>query len=172
MSLIHLHLWKLIDLRLRGHGWHDVVSYSSNGLREGLLDLLMDEGLVSDVQRLAADVDEQLNAFDAELALESRQRLEALRVRHLEAGLRYSAQFALDRAGEAGRRLPLTISCVLFAAPGAEVDHLVALLEGYGVEASTGVAANLEAVTMGMGGNIAWPALLRKLDRESPGYQD
>lgn len=35
-----------------------------------------------------------------------------------------------------------------------------------------GVAANLEAVTMGLGGNIAWPALLRKLDRESPGYKD
>ena len=35
-----------------------------------------------------------------------------------------------------------------------------------------GVAANIDAVTMGMGGNIAWPALLRKLDRESPGYRD
>lgn len=35
-----------------------------------------------------------------------------------------------------------------------------------------GVSANIDAVTMGMGGNIAWPALLRKLDREMPGYRD
>ena len=35
-----------------------------------------------------------------------------------------------------------------------------------------GVAANIQAVTMGMGGDIAWPALLRKLDRELPGYRN
>jgi ribulose-5-phosphate 4-epimerase/fuculose-1-phosphate aldolase len=33
-----------------------------------------------------------------------------------------------------------------------------------------GVKANVEAVTKGMGGGLAWPGLLRKLDRESPGY--
>jgi ribulose-5-phosphate 4-epimerase/fuculose-1-phosphate aldolase len=27
-------------------------------------------------------------------------------------------------------------------------------------------------VTLGMGGALAWPALLRKLDRKNPGYQD
>jgi ribulose-5-phosphate 4-epimerase/fuculose-1-phosphate aldolase len=35
-----------------------------------------------------------------------------------------------------------------------------------------GVKANVEAVTRGMGGALAWPALLRKLDRLSPGYRD
>jgi ribulose-5-phosphate 4-epimerase/fuculose-1-phosphate aldolase len=34
-----------------------------------------------------------------------------------------------------------------------------------------GVKANIEAVTKGMGGALAWPALRRKLDRESPGYK-
>ena len=33
-----------------------------------------------------------------------------------------------------------------------------------------GVKANVQKVTAGMGGNIAWPALLRKLDRVNPGY--
>ena len=27
-------------------------------------------------------------------------------------------------------------------------------------------------VTKGMGGNLAWPGLLRKLDRQNPGYAD
>jgi ribulose-5-phosphate 4-epimerase/fuculose-1-phosphate aldolase len=36
----------------------------------------------------------------------------------------------------------------------------------------SGVKANVEAVTRGMGGALAWPALLRKLDRESPGYAE
>lgn len=35
-----------------------------------------------------------------------------------------------------------------------------------------GVKANVMAVTKGMGGALAWPALLRKLDRESPNYAD
>ncbi len=35
-----------------------------------------------------------------------------------------------------------------------------------------GVKANLEAVTKGMGGGIAWPALRRKLDRTDPGYRN
>jgi ribulose-5-phosphate 4-epimerase/fuculose-1-phosphate aldolase len=33
-----------------------------------------------------------------------------------------------------------------------------------------GVKKNVLAVTKGMGGALAWPGLLRKLDRESPGY--
>jgi len=33
-----------------------------------------------------------------------------------------------------------------------------------------GVKANVAAVTKGMGGALAWPGLLRKLDRENPGY--
>lgn len=35
-----------------------------------------------------------------------------------------------------------------------------------------GIAAQAEAVTRGMGGEIAWPALLRKLDRKDPSYRD
>jgi ribulose-5-phosphate 4-epimerase/fuculose-1-phosphate aldolase len=33
-----------------------------------------------------------------------------------------------------------------------------------------GVKQNVMAVSKGLGGALAWPALLRKLDRESPGY--
>jgi ribulose-5-phosphate 4-epimerase/fuculose-1-phosphate aldolase len=35
-----------------------------------------------------------------------------------------------------------------------------------------GVKANVEAVTRGMGGALAWPALLRKLDRLGANYRD
>lgn len=35
-----------------------------------------------------------------------------------------------------------------------------------------GVEANIELVLKGMGGNIAWPALLRRLDRIDPSYRD
>jgi ribulose-5-phosphate 4-epimerase/fuculose-1-phosphate aldolase len=35
-----------------------------------------------------------------------------------------------------------------------------------------GVKANVEAVTKGLGGALAWPGLLRRLDRRSPGYAD
>ena len=35
-----------------------------------------------------------------------------------------------------------------------------------------GVEANLDLVLKGMGGNIAWPALLRRLDRIDPSYRD
>jgi len=35
-----------------------------------------------------------------------------------------------------------------------------------------GVKANLEAVTKGMGGALAWPALRRKLDRTDPSYKE
>jgi len=34
-----------------------------------------------------------------------------------------------------------------------------------------GVKANVDAVTKGLGGAIAWPALRRKLDRLDPGYK-
>jgi ribulose-5-phosphate 4-epimerase/fuculose-1-phosphate aldolase len=35
-----------------------------------------------------------------------------------------------------------------------------------------GVKANVAAVTRGLGGALAWPGLLRKLDRVSPGYAE
>jgi len=35
-----------------------------------------------------------------------------------------------------------------------------------------GVKANVQVVTKGMMGGLAWPGLLRKLDRVSPGYKD
>ena len=35
----------------------------------------------------------------------------------------------------------------------------------------TGVKANVAMVTKGMGGQIAWPALLRKLGRVNPGHE-
>lgn len=35
-----------------------------------------------------------------------------------------------------------------------------------------GVMANAEIVLGGMGGQLAWPALLRKLDRKDPSYKD
>jgi ribulose-5-phosphate 4-epimerase/fuculose-1-phosphate aldolase len=35
-----------------------------------------------------------------------------------------------------------------------------------------GVKANISAVTKGMGGELVWPGLLRRLDRQSPGYAD
>ncbi|WP_298933411.1 class II aldolase/adducin family protein [uncultured Ramlibacter sp.] len=35
-----------------------------------------------------------------------------------------------------------------------------------------GMGQVMKTVTAGQGANIAWPALLRKLDRESPGYKD
>jgi ribulose-5-phosphate 4-epimerase/fuculose-1-phosphate aldolase len=34
-----------------------------------------------------------------------------------------------------------------------------------------GVKANVAAVTRGLGGGLAWPGLLRRLDRSSPGYR-
>ena len=34
-----------------------------------------------------------------------------------------------------------------------------------------GVKANIAAVTKGLGGGLAWPALLRRLDRVNPGYR-
>jgi hypothetical protein len=35
-----------------------------------------------------------------------------------------------------------------------------------------GVKANIAAVTKGMGSELVWPGLLRKLDRDNPGYAD
>jgi len=37
---------------------------------------------------------------------------------------------------------------------------------------TAGVKENVAAVTRGLGGALAWPGLLRKLDRLSPGYAD
>lgn len=36
----------------------------------------------------------------------------------------------------------------------------------------SGIAAQAEQVTKGLGGMLAWPALLRKLDRRDPGFRD
>ena len=35
-----------------------------------------------------------------------------------------------------------------------------------------GMAQVMKTVTAGQGANIAWPALIRKLDRIDPGYKD
>jgi hypothetical protein len=35
-----------------------------------------------------------------------------------------------------------------------------------------GVKAAVQQVLRGMGGQLAWPGLLRKLDRRNPGYAD
>ncbi|MGH7128271.1 MAG: class II aldolase/adducin family protein, partial [Planctomycetaceae bacterium] len=35
-----------------------------------------------------------------------------------------------------------------------------------------GIAAQAEQVTKGLGGQLAWPALLRKLDRRDPSFRD
>ena len=35
-----------------------------------------------------------------------------------------------------------------------------------------GVKANVAAVTKGLGGDLVWPGLLRRLDRQNPGYAD
>jgi len=35
-----------------------------------------------------------------------------------------------------------------------------------------GAQAQWEAVTRGAGGGLAWPALLRRLDRADPGYRE
>ena len=35
-----------------------------------------------------------------------------------------------------------------------------------------GIAKQAERATLGLGGNLAWPALLRKLDRSDPSYKD
>jgi hypothetical protein len=35
-----------------------------------------------------------------------------------------------------------------------------------------GIVAQVEMVTKGAGGKLAWPGLLRKLDRRDPSYRD
>jgi hypothetical protein len=35
-----------------------------------------------------------------------------------------------------------------------------------------GIKAQVEQVTRGLGGQIAWPGLLRKLDRRDPSFRD
>jgi ribulose-5-phosphate 4-epimerase/fuculose-1-phosphate aldolase len=37
---------------------------------------------------------------------------------------------------------------------------------------TAGVKENVRAVTRGLGGSLAWPGLLRMLDRQNPGYRD
>ena len=45
-------------------------------------------------------------------------------------------------------------------------------LVSVGAPVLEGVQANVQAVTKGLGGALAWPGLLRKLDRRSPGYRE
>ena len=46
------------------------------------------------------------------------------------------------------------------------------MVEGKPINANRGIKAAAAQVTRGLGGNIAWPALLRKLDREQPDYKN
>jgi ribulose-5-phosphate 4-epimerase/fuculose-1-phosphate aldolase len=50
-------------------------------------------------------------------------------------------------------------------AGGQKVRHIPAPIVA-------GAQAQWDQVTRGAGGDLAWPALLRKLDRENPGYRD
>jgi ribulose-5-phosphate 4-epimerase/fuculose-1-phosphate aldolase len=54
---------------------------------------------------------------------------------------------------------------VMAQAGGKELVHVDPRIVG-------GVKANVDAVTRGMGGGIAWPALRRKLDRLDRSYAD
>jgi ribulose-5-phosphate 4-epimerase/fuculose-1-phosphate aldolase len=67
----------------------------------------------------------------------------------------FLAMYSLQRACE----VQLLAQC-----GGAELVNVDARILG-------GVKANVEAVTKGLGGAIAWPALRRKLDRLDPGYK-
>ena len=51
----------------------------------------------------------------------------------------------------------------VLAQGGGELVHVNPAILG-------GVKKNIGLVTKGMAGSLAWPALLRKLDRDSPGY--
>jgi ribulose-5-phosphate 4-epimerase/fuculose-1-phosphate aldolase len=64
--------------------------------------------------------------------------------------------YALERACEVQ---------LMAQAGGAELVHVDPRILG-------GVKANIDAVTKGMGGAIAWPALRRKLDRLDPSYKE
>ena len=65
----------------------------------------------------------------------------------------FLAMFNLQRACEIQIRAQ--------SAPLVEVDPRIV----------AGVKANVEMVTKGMGGQIAWPALLRKLERLDASYK-
>ena len=45
-------------------------------------------------------------------------------------------------------------------------------LRRIGAEVLEGSVKSWETVTRGAGAGLAWPALLRRLDRENPGYRD
>jgi ribulose-5-phosphate 4-epimerase/fuculose-1-phosphate aldolase len=66
----------------------------------------------------------------------------------------FIAMYALQRACE------VQIMAQAGGTPLVQVDSRI----------TAGVRANVEAVTKGMGGAIAWPALRRKLDRLDPSY--
>jgi ribulose-5-phosphate 4-epimerase/fuculose-1-phosphate aldolase len=68
----------------------------------------------------------------------------------------FVAMYALQRACEVQ---------VMAQSGGAELVHVAP-----GIVA--GVKANVAAATKGLGGGLAWPGLLRKLDRLDPGYRD
>jgi ribulose-5-phosphate 4-epimerase/fuculose-1-phosphate aldolase len=68
----------------------------------------------------------------------------------------FVAMYALQRACEVQ---------VMAQSGGAELVHVAP-----GIVA--GVKANVAAATKGLGGGLAWPGLLRKLDRLDPSYRD
>lgn len=59
-------------------------------------------------------------------------------------------------------------ACEIQVAAGHEASALVMVPDAI----LGGVKRNVQMVTKGMGGNLAWPALLRKLDRVNPGYAE
>jgi ribulose-5-phosphate 4-epimerase/fuculose-1-phosphate aldolase len=59
-------------------------------------------------------------------------------------------------------------SCMIQVRAGAGGQPLRRI----GREVLEGSAASWETVTRGAGAGLAWPALLRRLDRENPGYRD
>jgi hypothetical protein len=67
----------------------------------------------------------------------------------------FLAMYTLQRACE------VQIMAQSGGVPLVQVDHRIL----------GGVKANVEAVTKGLGGAIAWPALRRKLDRLDPSYK-
>jgi ribulose-5-phosphate 4-epimerase/fuculose-1-phosphate aldolase len=68
----------------------------------------------------------------------------------------FLAMYALQRACEVQ---------IMAQSGGAPIVHVDARI-------LAGVKANVDAVTRGLGGAIAWPALRRKLDRLDPSYKE
>jgi len=77
------------------------------------------------------------------------------------------------------------VTCVLHAhtrsgiAVSAQADGLLPLSQTslfpyvtLGYHDYEGIGAQAEAVTKGLGGDLVWPGLLRKLDRQEPSFRD